>query len=283
MNCTSCKKTKLTPCNDCDYVVSTDCVEYQGDKLSFESSSVKNGSTRSLTDILNSFDDRECITRLPKAVESDYEIITEDFCKILLLSGDSDTDTTYTITLPDSDEYLNQTLVFKDVSNYENLSGVISWEFSESIAFDRDNTSDEFKKLAWAPHKLLYLTFLKKDGVNSEWVVTSPSIGHPEVVTLTTADLSGDWEVVDELKLYRLGKHRQLQGVVTGGAVPSTLLALATEDRPSSAGYFLAAVDASPYRALLTINTSIVVSFPGGAALTSGENLSLFGISWYVE
>lgn len=283
MNCTSCKKTKLTPCNDCDYVVSTDCVEYQGDKLSFESSSIKNGSSRSLTDILNSFDDRECITRLPKVIESDYEIIEEDFCKILLLSGDSDTNTTYTITLPDSDEYLNQTLVFKDVANYENLSGVISWEFSETISFDKGNSSNKFKKLAWAPHKVLHLTFLKKDGVNSEWVVTSTSIGHPEIVTFADSDLEGDWEIVEELKLYRNGKHRQLQGMVTGGAVPSALLYLDAEDIPPTEGYFLAAVDASPYRALITISSFLSVSFPGGVALTSGENLSLFGISWYVE
>lgn len=285
MNCTSCKKTKLTPCDDCNYVVSADCVEYRGDRLYFEDTSVKNGSSRTLSEILESMDEQSsgCLEREAKLVSGDYNVILEDVCKILLLNGVSNTDVTYTITLPTSDDFVNKTLIFKDISGHEDPSGKISWEFSQEIVIDQEESTDEFKKMAWAPHKILHLTLLKKDGLNYSWVVTSPSIGNPEVITLTNADLEGDWEIVEELKLYRKGKHRQLQGTVTGGSVPSVLINLETQDIPPTEGYFLVAVDASPYRALLTISAFIAISFPGGAALTSGENLSLFGVSWYVE
>lgn len=282
MACTACKKVSIENC-DCPYTVNADCVEYKGDKLSFENN-VRNGSSRSLSSILESIENDVC-ERDAKIVTGNYEVLTEDACKILLLKGDinSAADVTYTITLPDSEDFINKTLILKDISVDYDPSGTVYWEFSENIVFDQEEETDEFVKLAWGPHKVLHLSYLKKDGVNYSWVVTSPSIGKPSVKVFTDEDLEGNWEIVDELKLYRLGNHRQLQGTVTGGNVPTTLLNLDVQDIPSSSGYFLVAVDASPYRALLTISSSIVVSFPGGTHLTSGENLSLFGISWYVD
>lgn len=282
MACTACKKVSLENC-DCPYTVNADCVEYKGDKLPFETN-VNNGSSRSLSSILELIGEDKC-ERSAKIITGDYEILTEDACKILLLKGDinSANNVTYTITLPESAEFIDKTLILKDISVDYDPSGTVYWEFSENIVFDQEEETNEFDKLAWGPHKVLYLTYLKKDGINYSWVVTSPSIGTPSVQVFTDDDLEGNWEIVEELKLIRLGKLRQLQGMVTGGDVPTTLLNLDAKDRPSSSGYFLAAVDASPYRALLTINTFIAVSFPGGTHLTSGENLSLFGVSWYVD
>jgi len=283
MACTACKKVSLENC-DCDFTVNTDCVEYKGDKLSFETN-VRNGSSRTLTSIIEGLTDQLC-HRDVRLITGDYEVQSEDMCKYLILNGTPPTteDVTYTITLPDTEAFYNQTLIFKDISENGDPSGIVYWDFSENIVYDKGSLDTEnFEELASGPHKVLHLTFLKKDGVNYSWVVTSPSVGTPEVVNYTNADLEGNWTVVDEFKMFRLGKLRQLQGTVTGGDVPTTLLNLEVGDIPSSSGYFLAAVDASPYRALLTIAASISVSFPGGANLTSGENLSLFGVSWYVD
>lgn len=283
MACTACKKITLENC-DCDFTVNTDCVEYKGDKLSFETN-VRNGSSRTLTSIIEGLTDQLC-HRDVRLITGDYEVQSEDMCKYLILNGTPPTteDVTYTITLPDTEEFYDQTLIFKDISENGDPSGIVYWDFSENIVYDKGSLDTEnFEELASGPHKVLHLTFLKKDGVNYSWVVTSPSVGTPEVVNYTDADLEGNWTVVDEFKMFRLGKLRQLQGTVTGGNVPTTLLNLEAGDIPSSSGYFLAAVDASPYRALLTIASSISVSFPGGTHLTSGENLSLFGVSWYVD
>jgi hypothetical protein len=288
MACQKCNESKITLNNcDCDFTVDTDCVEYKGDKLSVEPN-VRNGSSRTLTSIIESIDDSLC-TRSVKIVEGDYEVQLEDTCKILFLNGalSNAENKTYVITLPETDDFFNQTIILKDISETDTPSGDVFWEFSSPIIYNKGGVStDEFSKLAWGPHKVLHLTFLKKDGVNYSWVVTSPSIGIPEVINFSNDDLSGDWQIASGsyLTLYRLGNHRQLQGMVTGGEVPSTLLVLDAIDHPASpGGYFLAAVDASPYRALLTLSTSISISFPGGTDLVSGEQLSLFGISWYVE
>lgn len=283
MACTACKKIGLENC-DCDYVVKANCVEYKGDKLSFESG-VKNGSSRTLSSILESISDQGC-EREAKLVSGDYEVQSEDVCKYLLLNGTpvDSAHVTYTIELPNTEEFANKTLIFKDISENGDPTGTVFWDFSENIVYGQGGASTEnFEELAWGSHKVLHLTFLKKDGVNYSWVVTSPSVGIPEVVTFTDDDLEGNWTIVEELKLFRLGKHRQLQGTVTGGDVPTSLLILDAQDIPSSSGYFLATVDVSPYRAILTITSQIAVSFPGGTHLTSGENLSLFGVSWYVD
>jgi len=240
MACTACKKVSLENC-DCDFTVNTDCVEYKGDKLSFETN-VRNGSSRTLTSIIEGLTDQLC-HRDVRLITGDYEVQSEDMCKYLILNGTPPTteDVTYTITLPDTEAFYNQTLIFKDISENGDPSGIVYWDFSENIVYDKGSLDTEnFEELASGPHKVLHLTFLKKDGVNYSWVVTSPSVGTPEVVNYTNADLEGNWTVVDEFKMFRLGKLRQLQGTVTGGDVPTTLLNLEVGDIPSSSGYFLA-------------------------------------------
>ena len=274
MNCTNkCTKINLNNC-DCETILSTDCIE--------------DSTGETLTTILQNIDKSIPCIRDAKLVQGNYEVQVEDACKILVLNGDVDSSNiTYTIELPNTDDFVNKTLIFKDVSETGDPTGEVEWEFSQPILYNKGGvTTTKFHRLAWGPHKVLHLSLLKKDGVNYTWVVTSPSIGIPEVKVFTDADLLNNWVIApgSYLKLYRLGNHRCLQGLVTGGSPPSSLLILDSIDRPAApGGYFPVVSDVSPFRALLTITTSISVNFPSGPNLTGGEILSLFNVSWYVD
>lgn len=294
MACQDCKKVKLNSCEKCDFTVPTDCVEYKGDKLSFEASGTKNGSSRDLTSILESLDEMlGCRNREAKIIQGDYTVLVEDDCSILLLDGAIDTaeDYTYTITLPETEDFYNKVIVIKDISEGGSPSGEVIWQFDTAIQTNHNPVEDEtlFSNIAWGSHKVVELAFLKTDGVNWEWVVISPSIGLPEVLVITDDDMVNSWatQTSSEVRLHRLGKHRQLEGLVTDGTKNTTVFTLLAKDRPANDLLFASVIDASPYTAIVNVTAAgaVQVSLPGyaGATVTSSDSVTLSGISWYVD
>ena len=207
---------------------------------------------------------------------------------MLLLDGAIDTaeDYTYTITLPETEDFYNKVIVIKDISEGGSPSGEVIWQFDTAIQTNHNPVEDEtlFSNIAWGSHKVVELAFLKTDGVNWEWVVISPSIGLPEVLVITDDDMVNSWatQTSSEVRLHRLGKHRQLEGLVTDGTKNTTVFTLLANDL-----LFASVIDASPYTAIVNVTAAgaVQVSLPGyaGATVTSSDSVTLSGISWYVD
>lgn len=186
MACENCKKTKLNSCEECDFTVNTDCVEFTGDKLCVEEGIVRDGSSRTLTSVLEALDDLcDCAERVSKIVDGDYQIILEDACKVLLLDGELSDDpenVTYTITLPSSSsgaslDFINKTLIFKDISEQQSPSGNVLWNFDQSIKYDWENelSTTSFETLSHSLHKVVWLQFLKHPDNIYKWTAVSPN------------------------------------------------------------------------------------------------------------
>jgi len=210
MACTNCKKIKLQSCADCDFEVSSDCVNYTVD-------GVTEMLSETLKDIYNSI---ECKHKSSKTVQGDYTIIEEDVCKILLLNGDvsvGDAPISYTITLPDSEDFIDKVLVIKDITAEPSPSGEVVWEFNEEIQFcwNPEQSSRYFVDLAWWPHKVVYLAFIKV-GVNYQWVCISPSnIGYISN-QYTNDDLQEGWLTSGDLDIMveRTGYEVKFRGAI---------------------------------------------------------------------
>lgn len=269
MACENCKKVKLNNCDDCDFVVPTDCVEYKGDKLGWETD-VKNGESRTVSEILESLDIfLDCKDRSAKIVQDDYTIIEEDTCKILLLDVDLiQGDSPKIVTLPSSDEsFVDKVLVIKDISTSENVSGEV-WTFDQSILYDfRDNlSSTSFNTLANSLHRVLYLAYIKLDGVNYSWVAISPNTDL-KVIRLSVEDLGflNNWEALGTVSVAKHGNRVQLEGTITAGDAAENAFRLPVGFRPIQDLSFVCFLDGSPYFAIVYVLSAgyVQVQVPG--------------------
>lgn len=286
MNCNC--KPELQSCENCDYIVNTDCVEYKGDRLNVEPSTVRDGSSRTLSSLIELFDGK-CPDRESKTIQGDYTIIEGDEDKILLLDGDIPTadDYNYVITLPDSEYFYNKVLIIKDISEGGSPTGEVFWDFNESITYDYklglDSTS--FKTLANSQDKTLILTFIKV-GVNYEWVVLSSGTNHRiEVNELEDSDLSNSWvnQSTFTFRYIKEGKKVTLDGVLVSGT-SANVVTLPAGYRPVQNMVFIVAYTATPWFAIVNVLTSglVQISIPG-VALPTSDDVHIQNISFYTE
>lgn len=278
MACEKCKKTKLSSCEDCDFTVNTDCVDYTGDRLCVEDSTVKNGSARTLTSVIEKLDTLcECKDRSAKIIDDNYTLIPEDVCKILLLSGDIAEDPeniTYTITLPtgqDAVPFIDKILIFKDISLQQTPSGSVLWEFSEEIKYDWENdlSTDSYETLSYSLHKVLWLTFIKHPDGNYKWTPISTNdtsfdieervdqleidvsgltvivnnleaLGPPEYIEVEDGDMSNNWinAGAGTWRIYKQGYEVKFIGYIGDGNVGQLVYTLPVGYRPSTPAIF---------------------------------------------
>ena len=300
MACNNCNDPKtLNQCGDCQYILNTDCVIYNDTPLGFEEESVKNGSSRTLTDILKLIPDESCCTRLSREVTGNYTVVEEDIQKVLLLNGDTDTEAdntnnTYTIILPEDEAFIGKTLIFKDIS--EKTSGTpggrIIWNFDTSIQYrwDTSTSSTSFETLTsvdWNLHRVLYLTYLKI-GINYQWVVINDHIKDVTKTEITDGEMSNSWETASgsgAVKVCKHGNHITLEGVVTAGESGTTAFTLPVGHRPGQFASFLCQYDDTPYLAWVNITTggAVQISVPGESGNFLPNNVSLWGINFFID
>lgn len=292
MACENCKKVKLNNCDDCDFVVSTDCVEYKGDKLSWETN-IKNGESRTVSEIFESLDvSLGCKDRIAKVVQDDYTIIEEDICNILLLDVDLvQGDSPKIITLPSNDEaFINKVLVIKDISTSENISGEV-WNFDSSVLYDfRDNLSTtSFNTLANSLHRVLYLAYIQLDGINYSWVAISPNTDL-KVIRLTSSQLTftnGWTDSFDNLVVAKHGNRVQLEGTITAGDAAENAFRLPTGFRPTQDMVFIVFYDASPWFAVVNVLSTghVQPQVPGTVSPGNpvNDNIYLHPITFFTQ
>lgn len=288
MNCDKCSKVSLLDCNDCDFTVNADCVDYTGDRFDFEDAYIKNGSSRTVSSILEGLiNSLNCKNRTTKIVTGDYTFLEEDGCNIILLDGDvEDVDVDYSLILPQTDEFKDKVLIVKDISSYGDPSGVVTWTFNNAITYDwQDNLSTtDFATLADTKHRVLYLAFIKT-GLSYEWVVLSNATKDIIRTEIPDGDMVNSWVTSITVSRIKNGKHISLEGSVTGGTDCDTAFTLPEGYRPMINTTFICAVDGSPWLALVSITTSgaVTISVPGGCAAPVTDNVFLDGISFYTE
>lgn len=192
--CQRCNSTPCTPtctqaiqlrsCDGCTYTSNTDCVIYTGDRLSFEESTVKDGSSRTLTTLLERMALVANSDRPAKLVNfnvadgpTSYTVVEEDVTKILLLKQTDDGvdgTITYSIVLPDDIAFANKELIFKDIATpLVPADSVIEYQFSIQVQYDWDpvTSSNTFSTLADSTHRTLRLRFLQTSNTSWQWVV----------------------------------------------------------------------------------------------------------------
>ena len=198
MACSTCTKTKTVtnPCTTgCVSTISTDCVIYGDEVLSFEDeSSVEEGDKRTLTDILQQID--VCCGKESKILtfnddgETDngdaYTVLEEDTRKILLLTQTDDGTAgtrTYTITLPQTTAFIEKELEFKDISVPSDPGVIIEFKFNIAIQYNWNTTqtTDEYSILMDTKHKHLILRYVKVTPTSYQWIVASESSNDSEL------------------------------------------------------------------------------------------------------
>lgn len=185
MACTNCGSTthstitcasSVPSCSSCPYTLNAECVKYKGDRLDgIEPETVSDGSTRSLDDLLVLISNSLCCNRESRIVEEDYTVVAEDAIKIILLKGyDEGTPgtITYTITLPQTADFFNKELIFKDISAPID-SGVttIVWNFNSAL---QTTWNPVVTSLLYADHQDVFnvvkLRFIKTTTTGYQWV-----------------------------------------------------------------------------------------------------------------
>lgn len=186
MACTNCSQTKtvVTPCaTGCSSTINADCVIYDDIPLCFEDTDVADGDKRTLTSLLELI---QCgLTKESKILsfntdgETDdgdaYTVTEEDTTKILLLTcADDGVSGTYTvtITLPQTSDFINKELIFKNITN-SSEDVTVQYEFNIDIQYDWNplTVTDSFSTLMDSTHKTLKLRFIKVTPTSYQWVV----------------------------------------------------------------------------------------------------------------
>lgn len=181
----TCVNVQLQNCDGCKTTINTDCVIYNGEVLSFEDLTTKDGSARTLTALLEKLAAASCCNRPPKFVNFNvadgptiYNVVEEDTTKILMLKQSDDGvdgTITYVINLPNDIAYANKSLIFKDIATpLVPNDSVIEYQFNIQIQYDWDPiaSSNLFSVLADSTHRHLKLTFLQTSTTSWQWVVT---------------------------------------------------------------------------------------------------------------
>lgn len=179
------KVIQLSNCGDCSYTTNADCTIYNGDRLSFEDLTVKDGSARTLSSLLEKIASAtSCCDRESKIVNFNvadgptiYTVVIEDVNKILLLKQTDDGvegTITYVINLPNDIAFANKHLIFKDIATpLVPADAVIEYQFNTQVQYDWDpvTSSNLFSVLADSTHRTLSLRFLQTTSTSWQWVV----------------------------------------------------------------------------------------------------------------
>lgn len=201
MSCSNCTKTKtvVNPCSTgCTSTINTDCVIYDDEVLSFEDeTSVEDGDKRTLTDLLQQID--VCCGKESKVLafnddgETDngngYTVLEEDTRKILLFTqtdnGDAGT-RTYTINLPQTTDFIEKELEFKDISVPSGDGVIIEFVFNIAIQYNWNptQTTTSYSVLMDSKHKHLILRYVKVTPTSYQWIVASESDLGAEIADL---------------------------------------------------------------------------------------------------
>lgn len=299
MACTNCNDPKrLSQCGDCQYILDTDCVIYNDAPLGFEDSSVKEGSSRTLTDILQQIPDESCCTRLSKEVEGNYTVLEEDVQKILLLNGNTDTEADntnvpYTIILPETAAFIGKTLIFKDISERTSgdPGGRVIWSFDVNVQYKWDTSTsstlyDTLISWDYSLHRTLYLTYVKI-GINYQWIVINEA--HPDTVktVITDDEMSNGFTTggAGNVRYCKQGNLVTLEGYLTDGTAGTSVFTLPTSFRPAVAATFLCAYDTLDFICIVDISSAglLTVSIPGESGNPVAGNISLWGINYLIN
>jgi hypothetical protein len=186
MACTNCNQivvpcvTTTPSCSSCPYTVNTDCVIYKGEVLSFESETQSASGSRTLSDLLALISNSNCCDKPSILVEGDYTILAEDVNHTILLKGFDDGvigTITYTLTLPQTMDFANKELVFKDISvPLDTDTTTIAWVFSSALQYDwvpTTQTSVYYSSLSNLSNEnnVLRLRFVKTTPTAYQWIV----------------------------------------------------------------------------------------------------------------
>ena len=299
MACNNCDDPKrLNQCGDCQYLLDTDCIIYNDTPLGFESSSIKEGSSRTLTDILQQIPDESCCTRLSKEVEGNYTVLEEDTQKILLLNGNTDTEVDntnvpYTIILPETAAFIGKTLIFKDISTKTSGTpgGRIVWSFDVSIQYKWDTSTsstlyDTLISWDYSLHRTLYLTYVKI-GINYQWIVINEA--HPDTLKtiITDEEMDNGFTTggTGDVRYCKQGNLVTLEGYLTDGESGTNAFTIPTSFRPAVGANFLCQYDDLDFIALVNITSAgvVQVSIPGQSGIPLSGNVSLWGINYLIN
>jgi len=299
MACSNCAKTSTTTncTSGCRDTVNTDCVIYDDVPLAIEDSSVDEGDKRTLTSILqlidNCGDTESKIINFNNDGETDdgtsYTVLAEDAGKILLFKQtDDDTDAaiTYTIVLPETEDFINKEIIFKDISKpLDSGTTTLTYQFNLDIQYDWNpvTTSNDFYTLADVTHKVLILKFVKITPTSYAWIVVSAAgqeldvqalqddvddlMADPDLVEFEDVDLTNDWVThALNVQAQRKGSLISLRGYVKSGDNTELVFTLPTGYRPPRLLEFTSHT-----------STGVVVSIV--VATTGGVFVSVFGIA----
>lgn len=186
MSCKCSSTSSTSNCTSgCKSTLNTDCVIYNQELLSFESSSVSASSNRTLTDLLQqiiSTNTKESkIIKFNADGETDngttYTVLAEDTNKVLLITQTDDASegsVIYTINLPQTEEFIDKELIFKDISTaLDSEATTVEYRFNINIQYEWQPvaTTNLFYTLSDSTHKTLKLRFVKTTPTSYQWIV----------------------------------------------------------------------------------------------------------------
>lgn len=187
-SCTNCstQTTYLTTCSGCSETINTDCVIYNGDVLPFESITVTSGSTRTLSDLLALLGSTSCdreskLIKFNSDGETDdgtaYTLVAEDTTKILLItqggSGEEST-VTNTITLPNTADFINKEIIFKNISTQYDPSGTsVVVQFNQAVQYEWNPAvvTTVLYSVLQSDHFVVRLRLIKTSELSYQWIV----------------------------------------------------------------------------------------------------------------
>ena len=169
-NCTSC-----APVNNCEcttgYTMNTDCVIYNKERLPFESPSVLDNSSRSLTSVLKAIHNDNLITSEFHTIgDGPFTLNASSFDKLIVLEDiEGVILTNAVVTLPSTLDYAGKVYTF--VNKTPVASG--QWSFNVPLIVDYDplTTQTNYNTIVTSPTKILQLTFVQTTPVSWGWVI----------------------------------------------------------------------------------------------------------------
>lgn len=186
MGCKCSSTSSTSNCTSgCKSTMNTDCVIYNQAVLPFEDPSTSASSNRTLTallqQIINSNSKESKIIKFNADGTTDngstYTVIAEDTTKVLLITQTDDASegsVIYTINLPQTEEFIDQELIFKDISTaLDSEATTVEYRFNISIQYEWQPVASTnlFYTLSDSTHKTLKLRFVKTTPTSYQWIV----------------------------------------------------------------------------------------------------------------
>lgn len=180
-NCTP--TVQITNCDGCQYTLNANCVIYNGDRLSYEETTITDGSARTLSEILVSLQTVQN-KRESKIIEfntdgvSSYTLVPEDVNKVLLLTQIEDGvvgTITNTIVLPQTMDFADCEIIIKNIATpIDTNTTTIVFQFNLQIQYEwaPAASTNLFATLDDA-HKVVRLRFVKTTPTAYQWIVVS--------------------------------------------------------------------------------------------------------------